>query len=117
MSRRETPHLSYTMVTHDGGKTWRAGSTSLFGQVTRARFSADGPGLGLIEYGDSATFPSEVYKLDWMTGKSQTVFRDKRYAITDVWLTNERHVLPGRNRDGGTGTQRRAGQCEGLQKQ
>ena len=89
LSRRETPHLSYTMVTHDGGKTWQAGSTSLFGQVTRARFSADGPGLGLIEYGDSATYPSEVYKLDWTTGKNQTIFRDKRYAITDVWLTKD----------------------------
>jgi beta-xylosidase len=57
--------------------------------VTRARFSSDGPGLGLIEYGDSATYPSEVYKLDWTTGKNQTIFRDKRYAITDVWLTKD----------------------------
>ena len=89
LSRRETPHLSYTMVTRDGGQTWRAGSTSLFGQVTRARFSANGPGLGLLEYGDSASYPSEVYKLDWTTGKNQTIFRDKRYAITDVWLTKD----------------------------
>ena len=89
ISRREMPHLSYMVVTHDGGQTWRAGSMSLFGQVTRARFSASGPGLGLIEHGDSATYPSEVYKLDWVTGKSQTIFRDKRYFITDVWLTRD----------------------------
>jgi hypothetical protein len=90
LSRRQTPHLSYTMVTRDGGQTWRAASTSLFGQVTRARFSDNGPGLGLIEYGDSAaTGPSDVYRLDWATGKSQAVFRDKRYSITDVWLTKE----------------------------
>jgi len=44
-------------------------------------------GLGLIEHEDSAAYPSEVYKLDWRTGKNQTVFRDKRYFITDVWLT------------------------------
>jgi len=87
LSRRETPHLSYTLVTRDGGQNWRAASMSLFGQVTRARFSADGPGLGLIEHEDSAAYPSEVYKLDWRTGKNQTVFRDKRYFITDVWLT------------------------------
>jgi len=62
---------------------------SLFGQVTRARFSASGPGLGLIEHGDSAPYPSEVYKLDWRTGKNSTVFRDKRYVITDVWLTSQ----------------------------
>ena len=89
LSRRETPHLSYTLVTHDGGETWRSTSMSLFGQVTRARFSASGPGLGLIEHGDSATYPSEVYKLDWRTGKNQTVFRDKRYFITDIWLTRD----------------------------
>lgn len=89
LTRRETPHLSYTVVTRDGGQTWRAASMSLFGQVTRARFSTNGPGLGLIEHGDSAAYPSEVYKLDWTTGKNQTIFRDKRYAITDVWLTKE----------------------------
>ena len=26
LTRRETPHLSYTMVTRDGGQTWRAAS-------------------------------------------------------------------------------------------
>jgi hypothetical protein len=89
LSRRATPHLSYTMVTHDGGQTWRAGSTSLFGDVTRARFSDNGSGLGLIEYGDSATYPSDVFKIDWKTGKNKTIFHDKRYFITDVWLTKE----------------------------
>jgi hypothetical protein len=88
-NRRETPHLSYTVVTHDGGRTWRATSVSLFGQVTRARFSAKGPGIGLIEHGESATYQSEVYQLDWVTGKNQTVFRDKRVFITDVWLTSD----------------------------
>jgi hypothetical protein len=89
LTRRETPHLSYTMVTRDGGQNWRAASQSLFGMVTRARFSANGPGLGLIEMGDSGTYPSEVYKLDWTTGKNQAVFRDKRWAITDVWITKD----------------------------
>ena len=89
LSRRETPHLSYSLVTRDGGKTWRSGSASIIGHVARFRFSAEGPGLGLMEFGDSFKYPSEVYKLDWMTGKNQTVFRDKRYAITDIWLTND----------------------------
>lgn len=89
LTRRETPHLLYTVVTRDGGNTWKSGSSSLFGQVTRARFSANGPGLGLIEHGDSGPYPSEVYRLDWMTGKNQTVFRDKRYFITDVWMTKD----------------------------
>jgi hypothetical protein len=87
LSRRETPHLSYTMVTTDGGQTWKSGSTSFFGHVTRARFIPAGPGLGLVEFGDSASIPSDVHLLDWKTGKSQVVFRDKRYAISDVWIT------------------------------
>jgi hypothetical protein len=89
LSRRETPHLSYQLLTRDGGKTWKSGSASLLGQITRVRFGPSGPGLGLIEYGDSFRVPSEVYKLDRNTGKNQTVFRDKRYAITDVWLTGD----------------------------
>jgi hypothetical protein len=89
LSRRETPHLSYQLLTRDGGKTWKSGSASLLGQITRVRFGPSGPGLGLIEYGDSFRVPSEVYKLDRNTGKNQTVFRDKRYAITDVWLTTD----------------------------
>jgi photosystem II stability/assembly factor-like uncharacterized protein len=88
LSRRETPHLAYQLLTRDGGKTWKAGSASLLGQITRVRFGPKG-GVGLIEYGDSFRVPSEVYHLDKLTGKSQTVFRDKRYAITDVWLTAE----------------------------
>jgi hypothetical protein len=84
---RETPKLTYSLTTHDGGQTWHPASMSLLGGVTRTRFSASGIGLGLIEHGDSATYPSEVYKLDWVSGKSHTVFRDKRYHITDIWLT------------------------------
>ncbi|MEO8596120.1 MAG: hypothetical protein ABI759_22565 [Candidatus Solibacter sp.] len=87
LTRRDAPHLAYTLVTRDQGKTWKGGSTSLFGQITRARFIEKGPGLGLIEMGRASSFPSEVYELDWHTGKNQTVFRDKRYYITDVWLT------------------------------
>ena len=86
LSRRELPHLGYTLSTLDGGKTWVSGSASLIGQITRVRFRPDGTGLGLIEYADSFRYPSEAYKLDWKTGKSETVFRDKRYALTDVWF-------------------------------
>jgi hypothetical protein len=43
--------------------------------------------MGLIEYADSFKFPSEAYKIDWKSGRNVTVFRDKRYGISDVWLT------------------------------
>ncbi len=89
LTRRETPHLSYSLVTRDGGKTWHSGSSSIVGHVARFRFGPTGVGLGLMEFGDSFKYPSEVYQLDWTTGKNHTVFRDKRYAITDIWLTND----------------------------
>jgi photosystem II stability/assembly factor-like uncharacterized protein len=83
--RREVPHLSYALETHDGGATWDAKSVSLFGQVTRLRYSAQGVGLGLIEYAASFRYPAEAYRVDARTGKSQTLYRDRRFAITDVW--------------------------------
>ncbi|MBS1857995.1 MAG: hypothetical protein JST11_21680 [Acidobacteria bacterium] len=86
LSHRETPHLGYALSTVDGGKTWVASSASLIGQVSRVRLQPDGNGLGLIEYADSFRYPSEAYRLDWKTGKSETVFRDKRYALTDIWF-------------------------------
>ncbi len=110
LSRRETPHLSYSLVTHDGGKSWKSASASLFGDVTHVRFGTGGMGLGLIEYSDSFRVPSEVYRIDWRSGKSATFFKDKKYAITDVWLAADgtaylagllqagqlRHVVPGK---------------------
>lgn len=86
LSRRETPHLGYALSTVDGGKTWTPSSASLIGQITRVRLRPDGDGIGLIEYADSFKYPSEAYRLNWRTGKSETVFRDPRYAITDVWF-------------------------------
>jgi len=86
-SRRDTPHLSYSLFTNDGGKTWKSSAASLFGQVTRVRFGAEGTGLGLIEYPSSFRYASEVYQIDWKTGKSQTVYRDRKFAVSDIWLT------------------------------
>ena len=87
LTRRETAHMAYALVTNDGGKTWKTESASLIGRITRVRLGAAGFGLGLIEYADSFKFPSEAYKIDWKTGKNTTIFRDKRYGISDVWLT------------------------------
>ena len=110
MSRRDTPHLSYSLVTNDGGKTWQSHSSSLFGDISRIRFGAQGTGLGLIEYGNSFRYPAEAYKIDWVRGTSSTVYRDRRFAISDIWLTPDgtaylagtlvpgpiRNVVPGR---------------------
>jgi photosystem II stability/assembly factor-like uncharacterized protein len=87
LSRRETAHLSYKLTTNDGGKTWKTESASLIGRITKIRLSTNGLGLGLIEYADSFKYAAEVFQVEWKTGKNSTVFRDKKFAISDVWLT------------------------------
>jgi len=87
VSRRNLPHLSYSLTTNDGGKTWKAGSASLFGEVSRVRLAAGGKGLGLMEYANGFRYPSEAYRIDWQAGKSDTVYRDRRFHITDIWVT------------------------------
>ena len=100
LSRRETPHLGYTLSTVDGGKTWISGSASLIGQVTRVRLRADGTGLGLIEYARFVPVSERGRTSSTgRTGKSETVFRDKRYAHHRRLGDRERHRLSGRHRD------------------
>jgi hypothetical protein len=84
--RRETPRVSIFLQTHDGGKTWDASTGSLFGHVTCVRLSLAGFGLGVIEFNESFEWPSEVFRIDWTTGKSQRVFRQQNRLITDVAL-------------------------------
>ncbi len=87
--RRERPTLSILVDTRDGGITWKPSVTSMFGQITRVRLAPDGRGLGLIEFPDTFEWPSEVFRLDWRTGKSQRVFRRADRAITDIALPPE----------------------------
>jgi hypothetical protein len=86
MRQRSTPHLSYSLSTRNGGETWSAGATSLFGEISRIRLLPDGNGLGLIAYANSFAYPSEVKQIHWHTGKSETVYRDKKFDVTDIWL-------------------------------
>jgi hypothetical protein len=82
--RRELPHLTIFLDTRDGGATWRASMTSMFGRVTRVAFAADAGGLGLIEFQRDFEFPSEVFRIDWKTGQSSRVFRRADCAVTDI---------------------------------
>jgi hypothetical protein len=87
LNRRDVPHLSYSLETRDGGATWKSASVSLFGQVTRVRLTAQGLGIGLIEYAPSFRYPAEAYKIDLRSGKSQTLYRDRKFDISDIWMT------------------------------
>lgn len=110
LNQRDTPHLNYTLVTRDAGKSWHSTSASLFGETTKVRFLPSGLGLGLVEYSQMFHYPSEAYKLDWHTGKNETIYKDTKFSVTDVWLTPDgtaylagtqtqgkiRNVLPGK---------------------
>src|SRR6185436_19512859 len=91
LNRRDVPHLSYSLETRDGGKTWKTSSASLFGQVSRLRFGGPGLALGLMEYGPGFRYPSEVYRVDTRGGKNQTqsLYKDRRFAVSDIWLTKD----------------------------
>jgi hypothetical protein len=80
------PHLSYSLATNDGGITWRPQNGSFFGQTSRFRLLPDGKGLGLIEYSELSDLPSEVYQLDWHTGRSMSVYKDPKVGISDIWM-------------------------------
>ena len=84
--RSDLPHLNYSVRTLDGGKTWTSNSASLFGEMERVRFLPDGQGLGLTVYSQGFRYPSEVYRIDWRSGKNRSIYRDARFAVSDVWL-------------------------------
>jgi hypothetical protein len=89
LRQRDTPHLSYTLATGDGGNKWTPSSSSLFGSIARVRFGPEGKGLGLMQYSETFRYPSEVYSIDWPGGGTHTVYRDPKFAVTDIWLTSD----------------------------
>ena len=84
--QRETPRVSIFLQTRDGGKAWDATTGSLFGHVTRVRLSPAGYGLGLIAFSEAFEWPSEVFRIDWTTGKSERMYREQNRLITDVGI-------------------------------
>jgi photosystem II stability/assembly factor-like uncharacterized protein len=82
---RDVPHLNYSLETRDSGKSWKSTSASLFGDTTKVRFLPDGSGIGLVEYSQYFRLASEVYTIDWHTGKSESIYKDAKFAVTDVW--------------------------------
>lgn len=86
---RDVPHLNYTLETRDAGKTWQPTSASLFGDTTKIRLLPDGSGIGLIEYSQYFRLASEVFTVDWRTGKSESIYKDTKFGVTDVWRMPE----------------------------
>jgi photosystem II stability/assembly factor-like uncharacterized protein len=86
--RKQVPHYTVLLETTDGGKTWFKGEASLFGQATRLSLTTQGTGLGLLEFRDEFEFPSEVYRINMHGGGSESSYKTKDVAITDVKLFN-----------------------------
>jgi len=83
---REWPGIGISIETLDGGATWKALSTSMFGQTTAVSLAPDGRGLLLVEFFGRFDYPAEVYRMDMHTGKSARAFRRKDSAVTDVLI-------------------------------
>ncbi len=86
LRRPEWPGICITLETRDGGVTWKSSKTSLFGRISRMRYSQDGRGMILVEFHDRFDWPSEVYSMNLATGASERVFRKKDRAVTDLLL-------------------------------
>jgi photosystem II stability/assembly factor-like uncharacterized protein len=86
LMRSDLPHLDYAVRTRDGGKTWSSSSASLFGEMERVRFLPDGRGIGLTVYSQGFRFPSEVYRINWHTGRNVSIYKTPEFAVSDVWL-------------------------------
>lgn len=84
--RPEWPSTSLFLETRDAGATWKPSVASLFGTITRVRMLPNGMGLSLFEFEERFDFPSEIVNMDLTTGKSDTCFRRKDRAITDILL-------------------------------
>lgn len=82
--RRQIPGYGVMLETIDAGKTWTKSEASVFGQVTRLSMTPQGTALALAEYKDEFEYPSEVYRIDMHTGRSESSFKSKERAITDV---------------------------------
>ena len=83
---REIPRVSIFLQTRNAGRDWDVSTGSLFGHVSCVRLSPAGFGLGVIEFSNAFEWPSEVFRIDSATGKSERVFREKNRLITDVAL-------------------------------
>jgi len=85
--RREWPSLGIVLETRDGGRSWTSSVTTMFGQITRVRLAPDGRGLALVEFALAFEWPSEVFSLNWRSGRSERAFRRADRVVTDVALT------------------------------
>jgi hypothetical protein len=82
---RPAPNVTLLLETQDQGGNWASSNSSLIGLVTTIRLVGN-LGLDVFGFPESFDWPSEVYSLDFSTGKSASVFREKDRRVFDVAL-------------------------------
>ena len=82
---REWPHLSTTLETRDGGRTWEPQTAPIFGSMKRLRFVPEGLyGISILQYEYSFEVPSEAYLFNLKTGKSESAYRAPGRYVEDI---------------------------------
>ena len=92
--RRETPGFSVVLQTSDGGTTWNAATTSMFGRITEVEGNGSlGFALAVVQFDRYFDWPAEVFRIDFRTGANQRVLRMKDFAVTDVLVQKDGRAI------------------------
>ena len=86
--RGQRPTVLLDMETRDGGETWKADSSSIFGRPSQLILA--GPNRGFVVFEFDYFFPwrSEVFRFTG-AGKTERVYREKGERVTDVLLQKD----------------------------
>ncbi|MCL6546282.1 MAG: hypothetical protein K6T61_13715 [Bryobacteraceae bacterium] len=91
--RRERPHLMIALQTSNGGDTWKASTTSVFGSVRRIAFLPDGHALLLFQFLGDFSLPSEIHRMPALKDSSSRVFARADRAVADLAVTAHGTVM------------------------
>jgi Photosynthesis system II assembly factor YCF48 len=94
IKRRQLPTLSILLKTVDKGATWKSETAPLFGTISSVRLKGDN-GLAVFGFNQSFEWPSEVYRLDARTGKTERVYRDKLRVMDCALFDGPRAIIAG----------------------
>jgi len=92
-SRKQRQSTMLTLQTLDAGKTWKAESSQVVGDITELHFSKDGHVFALLEYHDLYSLPSAVIRINLRAPGGQTIFAEKDRAVRDLALLDDGSTL------------------------
>jgi photosystem II stability/assembly factor-like uncharacterized protein len=84
MGKRQVPALMLALDSRDGGQNWKPQTAPVFGRLTDLSLTTEGVGLSLFRFQSGFDWPSEVFKIDWTSGRSDRTFREKDVVVSSV---------------------------------